>query len=43
MAHPVTWRGSSDLRALGTANGLGIFEPGQTYEVGDKISVMSLE
>ena len=43
MAHPVTWRGSSDLRALGTTNGLGIFEPGQKYEVGDKIPVMSLE
>ena len=43
MAHPVAWRGSSDLRALGTANGLGIFEPGKTYEVGDKISIMSLD
>ena len=43
MAHPVAWRGSSDLRALGTANGLGIFEPGKTYVVGDKIPIISLD
>ena len=43
MAHPVSWKGSSDLRALGTANGLGIFSPDQNYEVGDKVQIMSLE
>ena len=43
IAHPVSWKGSSDLRALGTANGLGIFSPDQNYEVGDKVQIMSLE
>lgn len=43
-ATPVNWRGSSDMRALGHANGLGIFDvsDGGNFTSGSRIQVMSL-
>lgn len=44
-ATPIRWQGSSDLRALGQANGLGIFSPasGNSFEAGTSIPVLGLE
>ncbi len=44
MVEPVSWRGSSDLRALGKADALGIFpvEDGPIFQKGSNILVMNL-
>ncbi len=45
MATPVEWRGSSDMRALGKANGLAIFDPeiGSLFSSGTRVQILSLE
>ena len=44
IATPITWRGSSDLQALGHANGLGAFSPADAsnFRKGETVKVMSL-
>lgn len=44
MAEPIVWRGSSDMRALGQANGLAILEPdsGSQFDAGSSIRVLHL-